>query len=187
MVRRVKIDAVQPDSRAVSEAASVIKQGGLIILPTDTAYGLAGNPLDSVIVQKILAVKRRDSKSGMPVLAASLDQVREFTIFSEAAEQLARSFWPGGLTLILPASRDFPEGVKGPGDSLGVRVPDHPVALAIIRQTGFAITGTSANKSDAPSPRNVEDAILQVGEAGPSGCAAPEIGSGRRCPQAAAL
>jgi L-threonylcarbamoyladenylate synthase len=163
MARRLVIDADSPDPKGVAEAAAVIRRGGLVILPTDTAYGLAGDPKDPAVVERILAIKGRQQKAGMPVLAANVNQVRQIVTLSQDAEQLARRFWPGALTLILPARRDFPKGVLGPGNTLAVRMPNHLVALHIIRYVGFPVTGTSANRSGAPSPRTVEEATSQLG------------------------
>lgn len=164
MVRRLNVDPVKPDPKVIGEAAAVIQKGGLIILPTDTAYGLAGNPRDKKVVERILAVKDRSRKPGMPVLAARLSDVHEICILSEVAKALATAFWPGGLTLILSAQRAFPEGVMGPNNTLAVRIPNHLIALQVIRETGYIVTGTSANRSNEPSPRTAENAIAQVGE-----------------------
>jgi L-threonylcarbamoyladenylate synthase len=164
MVRRLFVNPEKPDSEAIGEAASVIQQGGLIILPTDTAYGLAGNPMDKQVVERILKVKERNKKLGMPVLAADISDVHEICILSDIAKTLATSFWPGGLTLILSAHHPFPEGVMGPNNTLAVRIPNHPIALQVINKTGFFVTGTSANRLNEPSPRTAENAITQVGE-----------------------
>ncbi len=164
MVRQLHVDPLKPDARVIGEAASVIRQGGLIIIPTDTAYGLAGNPLDKSVVDRILAIKERRKKQGMPVLAASVNDVHKICILPAVAKSLATAFWPGGLTLILKTLRTFPEGVIGPNSTLAVRVPNHPIALQVIRETGSSVTGTSANRLNEPSPRTAEHAIAQVGE-----------------------
>jgi len=164
MARRLVVDADKPDPQVVEEAAEVIRRGGLVVIPTDTAYGLAGNPMDTVVVRRILEVKERKGKPGMPVLAADVSQVEDVAVLSGVARSLAESFWPGGLTLIIPARRPFPEGVQGPGGTLAVRVPSHMVARMIISRVGFPVTGTSANRSGGPSPRTAEEAIAQIGE-----------------------
>jgi L-threonylcarbamoyladenylate synthase len=163
MTRRLVLDPDSPDPKGVAEAAAVIRRGGLVILPTDTAYGLAGDPKDPAVVERILTIKERKEKNGMPVLAANVNQVRQVVTLSQVAETLAQRFWPGALTLILPTRRSFPEGVLGPDNTLAVRVPNHLVALHVIRYVGFPVTGTSANRSGAPSPRTVEEATGQLG------------------------
>jgi len=164
MVRQLHVDPLKPDARVIGEAAAVIRQGGLIVIPTDTAYGLAGNPLDKSVVNRILDIKERKEKQGMPILAASISDVYEICNLSEVAKTLATAFWPGGLTLILKALRNFPKGVIGPNNTLAVRVPNHPIALQVIRESGTFVTGTSANRLNEPSPRTAENAIAQVGE-----------------------
>lgn len=163
MTRRLTLDPNSPDPKGVAEAAAVIRRGGLVILPTDTAYGIAGDPKDPATVQRILTIKERRQKAGMPVLAANLNQVRQIATLSQVAENLAQRFWPGGLTLILSARRSFPEGILGPANTIAARVPNHLVALHVIRYVGFAVTGTSANRSGAPSPRTAEEADSQLG------------------------
>jgi len=164
MARRLAVDAEEPDPRIVREAAEVIRRGGLVVIPTDTAYGLAGDAADPDVVRRVLEVKGRRGKAGMPVLAASIEQVEEVAVLSGAARSLAKAFWPGGLTLIVRARHPFPEEVQGPGGTLAVRVPGHLVARMVIRQVGFPVTGTSANRSGEPSPRSAEEVIAQIGE-----------------------
>jgi L-threonylcarbamoyladenylate synthase len=163
MTRRLALDSESPDPKGVAQVAAVIRRGGLVILPTDTAYGLAGDPKDPAVVDRILTIKERKQKAGMPVLAANLNQARQVAAMSQVAENLAQRFWPGGLTLILLSRGTFPDGIVGPGNTLAVRVPNHLVALHVIRYVGFAVTGTSANRSGAPSPRTVEEAESQLG------------------------
>lgn len=163
MARRLVLNPDSPDPKGVAEAAAVIRRGGLVILPTDTAYGLAADPKDPAAVERILTIKERKQKAGMPVLAANLNQARQIADLSQVAENLGQRFWPGALTLILPTRRSFPEGILGPGNTLAVRVPNHLVALHVIRYVGFAVTGTSANRSGAPSPRTAEEANSQLG------------------------
>lgn len=164
MTRRYTINSENPDPDLIHKAAQRIREGGIIILPTDTAYGLTGNPTDPTTVQQIIRIKERTDKPGMPLLAQSVAQANTLAKLPKIAQNLATQFWPGALTLIAPASQTFPAGILGPQHSLAIRVPNHPVTLAVIQATGFAIIGTSANKSDTPSPRTAEAAIAQIGE-----------------------
>ncbi|MFX1474281.1 MAG: L-threonylcarbamoyladenylate synthase [Promethearchaeota archaeon] len=158
------VDRQNPDPEIIQKAAEIIQCGGIVILPTDTAYGLAGNPADPIVVNRIITIKERLGKAGMPVLAADISQVRVVAELEGLAYDLAMAFWPGALTLILPALRTLSEGVQGPNSTLALRVPDHPVALHIIYDVGFVVTGTSANKSGEPSPHTANAAYSQVGE-----------------------
>ncbi|MFX0169800.1 MAG: L-threonylcarbamoyladenylate synthase [Candidatus Hodarchaeota archaeon] len=165
MTRRQAVDPQNPDQRVINEVAALIQQGGLVVLPTDTAYGLAGDPQNPTVVNRVLTVKRRVGKPGMPLLVASLAQARRFGNFSKLAEALATRFWPGALTLVVPTHHTFPTGILGPQNSLALRIPNHPVALAVIQTLKAPVIGTSANKSTAPSPRSAEAAIAQMGDA----------------------
>jgi L-threonylcarbamoyladenylate synthase len=164
MARRYTINAKNPDPDRIQEVAQRICEGEIIILPTDTAYGLTGNPTNASVVQRIIRVKGRTSKLGMPLLANNLSQAHTLVKFSKIAQELATHFWPGALTIIVPALQTFPPGILGPHNSLAIRVPNHPVALAVIQATGFAIIGTSANRSDTTSPRTAEAAEAQIGQ-----------------------
>ncbi len=158
------VDKHNPDQTIIRKAADVIQSGGIVILPTDTAYGLAGNPTDPVVVDRIIAIKGRRGKAGMPVLAADFSQVLDIAELEGKAYDLAKAFWPGGLTLILPARRNLPKGVQGPRGTLAVRVPNHPAALQIISSVGYVVTGTSANRSGESSPHTASAAYSQIGD-----------------------
>ncbi|MFX1319066.1 MAG: L-threonylcarbamoyladenylate synthase [Promethearchaeota archaeon] len=163
MNRSHTIDPENLDLNLIQEVAARIKKGQIIVLPTDTAYGLTGNPSEAIVVQRILDVKQRTDKLGMPLLAASLVQVRKLVRLPPLAERIAMQFWPGALTIIAPSHHEYPAGILGPQNSLAVRVPNHPVTLAIIQATGYPIIGTSANTSNKPSPRTAEAAAAYLG------------------------
>ncbi|MFW9830682.1 MAG: L-threonylcarbamoyladenylate synthase, partial [Candidatus Thorarchaeota archaeon] len=131
--------------------------------PTDTAYGLTGHPKDATVVKRILTIKGRTEKLGLPLLADRFVQAQMYGTFSHAAEVFIRQFWPGAVTLIVPSRQSFPPGILGPWNSLAIRIPQHNVALAIIQAIGYPIIGTSANKSNAPSPRTADEAENQIG------------------------
>ena len=165
MTRRYAVDAQNPDPAVITEVVALIKQGSLVIVPTDTAYGLAGDPMNPEVVQRVLTTKQREGKPGMPLLVANLSQARRLGSFSLLAETLATQFWPGALTLIVPAQHSYPNGILGPNNSIALRVPNHPIPLRIIDTLQAPIIGTSANKSDGPSPRTAAEADAQIGAA----------------------
>lgn len=162
-MRHHRIDPENPDIHVIQEVASLIREGKVVVVPTDTAYGLTGDASDAQVVQRILAIKSREEKLGMPLLAADRTQVQNLVTLPPLADALTEEYWPGALTIIAPACREFPAGILGPQRSLAVRIPAHPVTLAVIRATGTAIIGTSANISDYPSPRTAEEAAAQLG------------------------
>jgi L-threonylcarbamoyladenylate synthase len=163
-MRQHRIDPENPDVHVIQEVATLIREGQVAIIPTDTAYGLTGNAADAQVVQRILTIKNRAAKLGMPLLAANRTQIQDLVTLPPQAKALTEKYWPGALTIIAPACREFPTGIVGPQMSLAVRIPAHPVTLAVIRATGTAIIGTSANKSDHPSPRTADAAAAQLGD-----------------------
>ena len=164
MPRRQPIDPENMDFQVIGEVAALIQQGGLVILPTDTAYGLTGNPSSASVVQRVIQVKQRAEGLGMPLLAANLAQIRGLVTLSPAVEAFVTKIWPGAVTIIAPACQEFPPGIKGPDNTLAVRIPNHPVTLEVIQATGYPIIGTSANKSEGLSPRTAENAATQIGD-----------------------
>jgi tRNA threonylcarbamoyl adenosine modification protein (Sua5/YciO/YrdC/YwlC family) len=163
MVRRLHLDPKEINPTLLQEAANAVQTGRLVIIPTDTAYGLTGDPANPKVVTRVLQVKGRSGKLGMPLLAADLDQVYALTTLPSYAEELAAQLWPGALTLIVRTHQEFPEGILGPHQSLAIRIPNHTVTLALIERVGFPIIGTSANISSMPSPRTADAAAAYLG------------------------
>jgi len=150
-------------NEAIVEAAEIIKGGGLVIYPTETVYGLGCDPFNPSAVDRLLRVKGRENKP-LPIAADSIKKAREVAQFNPQAEKIVSELWPGPLTLVLKARFSFPQGVTCGLDTIGIRVPDHEVALRLAELSGGYLVSTSANKSGAPSPRRVEDAIAQIGQ-----------------------
>ena len=150
--------------RAVEEAARTVRSGGLIIYPTDTVYGLGCNPFDEQAVRRVFEVKGREARRPLPVLASSLEEVLRIAVLDEEALRLARSFWPGPLTLVVPRKPVLPDVVACGLPSVGVRVPGHEFALKVIRACGGLLVGTSANRSGRPAPRTAQEAISELGD-----------------------
>jgi L-threonylcarbamoyladenylate synthase len=133
-------------------AAEALAAGGLVVLPTDTVYGLAARADDEAAVARIFATKRRPPDRPLPVLiadTADLDWVAARV--SPGARAFADAFWPGPLTLVIPRSDRIPDWVTAGAGSVGVRVPDHPLARLILRLCDFPVAVTSANLSDEPT------------------------------------
>lgn len=141
-------------SRAELEpAASLLRQGRLVAFPTETVYGLGANALDSQAVQNIFRAKGRPSDNPLIVHIADLDHI--WSLVEEVpplAKTLAQAFWPGPLTLVLPASAQVPKEVTAGLETVAVRLPSHPIARSLIREAGAPIAAPSANYSGKPSP-----------------------------------
>ena len=133
-------------SDPVAEAATAARRGELIVFPTDTVYGLASRPDDPRATGRLFDAKRRPRDLTLPVLVGNAGQAREIARFDDRAARLAQALWPGALTLVLPRTPSSGAWDLG-GDqaSIGVRVPDHPLALAVL--AGGALATTSANRS----------------------------------------
>jgi len=144
-------------------AIAVLKKGGIIAYPTDTVYGLGADPLNELAVEKIYRVKKRPRSLALPLLLADKsDLLKVASVVPGIAWILAERFWPGGLTLVLKKSTWVPDTVSA-DDTIAVRVPGHPVTIALIRGLGSPIIGTSANLSGSPSPVTAAEVRAQLG------------------------
>jgi len=144
----------------LSYAVDVFLNGGLVAVPTDTVYGLAGNGLDADAVSKIYEVKGRPAVKPLILLVSDLNVAK--TVCSEIPESasvLAQEFWPGPLTLVLPRRDTVPDIVTAGGDTIGVRCPDHPKALEFLRLAGLPAAAPSANISDLPSSKTAREVL----------------------------
>lgn len=138
---------------SIQEAAKILNNKGLVAFPTETVYGLGANALDEEAAAKIYEAKGRPSDNPLIVHIADIDSV--YTLASEVPENavlLMEAFWPGPLTIILPKVGIVPDGTTGGLDTVAIRMPSHPVALELIRESGLYIAAPSANSSGRPSP-----------------------------------
>ena len=146
---------------AIALACEVVRAGGLIAFPTDTLYGLACDPRLPSALQKVYAAKGRSMTKAIPVLISHPDQLDGLVSgLPERASRLMQEWWPGALTLVLPKHPGLPKDLT-PYPGLAVRMPDHPVALSLLNQTG-PLAVTSANLSDRENPRDAEGVLAQL-------------------------
>ena len=150
--------------KAIHEAAEVVRAGGLIIYPTDTVYGLGCDPLNEEAVRRIFLAKGREFDRPLPVLASDIRQAERIAVLSGPALELARAFWPGSLTLVVPKKPIVPDLLTCGRPSVGVRVPNMAFTRELLRACGGLLVGTSANRSGRPPPRTVQEAIRELGE-----------------------
>jgi tRNA threonylcarbamoyl adenosine modification protein (Sua5/YciO/YrdC/YwlC family) len=142
-------------------AVGAVARGELIVMPTDTVYGVAANPFDPAATARLFAAKRRPQTLALPVLVADRVAAKALVAdWPEAAEALVEAFWPGPLTLVLAAKKNAGLHLGGSGDTVGLRQPDHPAALALLRATG-PLAVTSANRSGEPPATTAADAVRQ--------------------------
>ncbi len=149
------------DTDNLSEAADIVKGGGVIIYPTDTLYGIGCDPYNEEAVEKVIQLKRRGAQP-LPVLCSNLARAETLVDLGETGHQLARKFWPGGLTIVAKViDKNLPSRLIGNSGTLGIRVPNHLGALKLISLCGDCLIGTSANISGERALETPE-AILEV-------------------------
>lgn len=148
----------------IRTAAEILRDGGLVAFPTETVYGLGANALDGDAVGKVYAAKGRPSDNPMIVHICPEDDLSALTdLRSEDIDAFAKAFWPGPLTMVVPARPIIPKVTTGGLDTVAVRMPSNPVAAALIKEAGVPIAAPSANLSGKPSPttyRHVEDDLF---------------------------
>jgi L-threonylcarbamoyladenylate synthase len=151
-------------ARAVERAAECLRAGEAVALPTETVYGLAANALDPAAVERIYRIKGRPAHNPLIVHVASGPLARACVRdWPDAADRLARAFWPGPLTLVLPRSPRIPDVVTAGGDTVGVRWPSHPFIQEVIRTCGFPLAAPSANPANQLSPTCAEHVAAALG------------------------
>jgi L-threonylcarbamoyladenylate synthase len=174
-MKTLMLDAKKPG--AIEKAAQIIRDGGLVGMPTETVYGLAANALDGKAVSKIFAAKGRPQDNPLIVHISNFDQIHRLTEnIPESAEKLAKAYWPGPMTMVLKKSGIIPDEVSTGLPTVGIRFPSHPVAQALITAAGVPIAAPSANNSGYPSTTTAEhvmrdmdgkiDAVLDGGPCG---------------------
>ena len=153
----------QSDNLQINQAVATLRDGGVVAFPTDTVYGVGVDPFQPDAVRKLYQIKGRPIDKPIPILVGSVGDVeRVAQNLPRTFSRLAEEFWPGELTLIVEA-KSLPPEVTAGGDTVGVRMPDHPLALALLRRFGGAIATTSANKSDEPPATSAEEVRSELG------------------------
>ena len=142
---------------AIAQAAAIIKNGGVVGLPTETVYGLGADALNASAVERIFEAKGRPKDNPMIVHVSSIEEIYSLVkIFPEKARLLAEKYWPGPLTIIMPKSDKVPMRTSGGLDTVAIRMPSHPVMREVIKKSGCPIAAPSANLSGSPSPTNAK-------------------------------
>jgi L-threonylcarbamoyladenylate synthase len=153
------------DHASIQEAAALLRAGRLVALPTETVYGLAADARNADAVRRIFAAKGRPSFNPLIVHVTGAGQARSLTAdWPATAESLARAFWPGALSLVLPRRPLIPLEVTGGLETVALRAPSHPVARAVLMEAGLPFAAPSANRSNAISPTRAEHVIASLGD-----------------------
>jgi L-threonylcarbamoyladenylate synthase len=157
------VDPLAPGPAVIARAAAVLRDGGLVAFPTETVYGLGAVALDAAAVGRIFAAKGRPAHN--PLIVHVPDEAGARAVAGEwpaAADLLAARFWPGPLTLVVPKAANVPEVVTAGGPTVAVRVPAHPVALALLRAAAVPVAAPSANRSTSLSPTRAEHVLRDL-------------------------
>jgi len=158
-----RVDAGHPDGPGLDAAAAVLKAGGTVAFPTESFYGLGADALDPEAVARVFRIKGRAESNPVLVLVDSVE--RALTLVAAVGPEvraLMARYWPGPLTLVLPAGAVVPPSITAGTGTVGVRVPGHPVTLALLRAAGMALTGTSANPSGEPPPSRADEVARRL-------------------------
>ena len=151
------------DNDSIKTAAKILNNEGLVAFPTETVYGLGADALNPIAAAKIYAAKGRPSDNPLIVHIADTDDVYKLASnVPEKAKQLMEAFWPGPLTIILPKKPTVPDGTTGGLNTVAIRMPSHPVALSLIKESGVYIAAPSANTSGRPSPTEASHVIADM-------------------------
>ena len=168
---RTQLTVPETESEAVvtghniAVAAELLRQGGVVAIPTDTLYGLAADAFNATAIERVFAVKERPDGMALPVLLADADQLPSVVnAVPPEATLLAAKFWPGSLTLILERNPSLPPRLTAGSSTVAVRVPGHPAPRDLARLLGRPVTGTSANISGWPDPQSIGELRAQVGD-----------------------
>ena len=149
------------DAKAIPLALQILRSGGLIAFPTDTVYGVGSLAFDQSAIESIYVTKYRPLEKAIPILISDVDDLEKIAVdIPPLAHRLASRFWPGPLTIILPKHPSLPPAVSSTSN-VGVRVPDHPIARALLRAAG-PMAVTSANLSGRESPRTAMEVMSQL-------------------------
>lgn len=153
------------EREALEAALAALRRSCLVVYPTETLYGLGADALDPIALQRLVAVKGREPGKPISVLVSDLEMLGEIVDeVSSMARTLAEKFWPGPLTLVLPARAGLSEVLTGGSGSIGVRVSSHAVATQLVRSLGRPLTTPSANPAGQPPPRRMEEAQRYFGD-----------------------
>ena len=158
----IKITDPKESVQEIKEAARILREGGLVVFPTETVYGLGGNGLSKKSAERIYAAKGRPSNNPLIIHIATPDEADKYAVTDELYRRLSSAFMPGPLTVVLPKRDCIPYATTGGLDTVAVRCPDHPVAHALLAECDFPVAAPSANLSGKPSPTLARHVITDL-------------------------
>lgn len=145
--------------KEIKQAAEIFNQGGIVVFPTDTVYGVGCRIDNEKAVKKLFKIRKRPLEKAFPVLVSGISQAREYFLdFPKEVENLMKKYWPGALTIVYKCKTEkIPKLVRGSGETIGLRMPNHKVPLDIIKNISVPILGPSANFHELPTPKSFSE------------------------------
>ena len=147
----------------LTEALTVLRNGGVVSLPSDTLYALVASAGDARAVDRVFAIKGRDNTKALPLFVADAAMAERCAVLNDLVRRLVASFWPGALTVVLPKQPGFDSAALSGGDTVALRVPDHDLLRHVIAALDAPLTATSANRSGGPDPATADEVRRQLG------------------------
>lgn len=160
-MRILKTNFKNPDDKTISQIKTILKEGGVVIYPTDTVYGLGANALDKKTIKKIFKIKNRSSGKPISVIIKNIKQAKEVAVFGKNIEKILNKIWPGPVTVILYKKNIVPDILTGGSKKIGLRIPDCEFTKQLMGKLDFPVTTTSANISGILESGNIQDILLQ--------------------------
>lgn len=155
----IRVDLNKDYTEAIERAVFILQEGGVVVFPTDTLYGVGANALDVRSVKKVFSVKDRPASKPLPVIARNMRWMEELVHIKPAQYRILEKVWPGKVTVVLPKKDIIPDSVTAGSKTVGVRIPDYPFVDALLEKFGYPITATSANLSGDESTGNIDQVI----------------------------
>ena len=163
MSKTYRVDSESPNAEVINLAATVLRDGGLVVFPTETVYGIGALADSKFGAQEIFEVKVRPLDKPLPWLVENEDALDTYGVgIPEYAHRLARAYWPGPLTLVVSASERVGRDFRAPDGTVALRSPDHEVVIELIQSSGGPIIATSANTTGSPAPGCYEDVETRI-------------------------
>jgi L-threonylcarbamoyladenylate synthase len=155
----IQVDLHKDYAGAVERAVFILQEGGVIVHPTDTLYGLGANALDARAAKKIFMIKERPLTMPLPVLVRDMRWAHELADISPRNEEILKKLWPGKFTAILPRKKIVPDIITSGSETVGLRIADYPLMDALLAKLGYPLTMTSANMSGEESSQDIDEVI----------------------------
>jgi L-threonylcarbamoyladenylate synthase len=163
-MERVIVDPDHPDPAGIAAAVAALRTGSVVAFPTDTLYGLAVDPRSDTAVARLFALKGRPAHMAVPIVAADVEQAARAGAFGPRERRLADAFWPGPLSIVVPATSAIARRVTSGEGTVAIRVPAHAVARRLAAAFGYCVTATSANTSGQAAAASADEVALGLPE-----------------------